>query len=125
MQNKGINAAIVSGDIPKKERERVLADFKAGKIQVVSNVGVLTIGFDFPALDTVIIARPTRSLALYYQMLGRAIRLYPQKQAWCLDLCGNYRRFGGFEDLKIECPLGSSRWVVTSKGRQLTGVLLS
>lgn len=124
LRRKGISASIVSGDTPKKEREQILTDFKAGKIRVVSNVGVLTIGFDFPALDTIIIARPTRSLALYYQMLGRAVRLYEGKTAWCIDLCGNYSRFGGFEDLKVESPLGSTRWVVTSKGRQLTGVSL-
>lgn len=60
--------AIVSGTTPKKEREAILKDFKAGRIRVVSNVGVLTTGFDYPELDTVVMARPTMSLALYYQI---------------------------------------------------------
>ena len=125
LRSKGIVASIVSGETPKSERNAIISGFKEGKIQVVSNVGVLTIGFDFPALDTIIIARPTRSLALYYQMIGRCVRNYEGKKAWCIDLCSNYKRFGGFEDLKIECPLGSSRWVVTSNGRQLTGVTIT
>ena len=52
-------AAIVSGDTPKGERERILKAFKAGEISVVANVGVLTTGFDYPELDTVVMARPT------------------------------------------------------------------
>ena len=46
--------AIVSGDTPKKEREHILEAFKAGEIPVVANVGVLTTGFDYPELDTVV-----------------------------------------------------------------------
>ena len=59
---------VVSGKTPKKEREAILERFKAGETEVLANVGVLTTGFDFPALDTIILARPTMSLALYYQM---------------------------------------------------------
>lgn len=68
LADAGIKAAIVTGDTPKQERERILEDFKAGKIQVCSNVNCLSTGFDYPELDTVIMARPTKSLALYYQM---------------------------------------------------------
>ena len=57
---------MVSGTTPKTERERILNDFKSGKIKVVVNVGVLTTGFDYPELDTVVMARPTMSLAMYY-----------------------------------------------------------
>ena len=124
LRKKGVTAVVVSGDTPKRERDQIVADFKAGCIQVLANANVFSMGFDYPALDTVIIAHPTRSLARWYQQIGRVVRLSPGKTAWVLDLCGNYKRFGGFEDLKIECPLGSSRWVVTSKGRQLTGVTL-
>ena len=60
--------AIVSGDTPKKEREHILEAFKAGEIPVVANVGVLTTGFDYPELDTVVMARPTMSLAMWYQI---------------------------------------------------------
>lgn len=59
---------VVSGATSKKEREAILERFKSGETEVIANVGVLSTGFDFPALDTIILARPTMSLALYYQM---------------------------------------------------------
>ncbi|SFG55224.1 intein N-terminal splicing region [Prevotella sp. KH2C16] len=65
---KGISAAIVTGATTKAERESILQDFKNGIVKVVANVGTLTTGFDYPELDTVILGRPTKSLALYYQM---------------------------------------------------------
>lgn len=68
LQSLGVNAAIVTGETPKKEREAILEGFKRREIKVVANVGVLTTGFDYPALDTVVLARPTKSLGLYYQM---------------------------------------------------------
>ena len=119
---KNINAAIVTGETPKKERERILADFKSGVIKVVANVGTLTTGFDYPELDTIILARPTKSLGLYYQMIGRGIRPYEGKNGWIVDLCGSFRRFGQVSDLRIECPIGTQKWMVTSRGRQLTNV---
>ncbi len=56
---------IVSGETPKKEREQILEAFKSGEIPVVANVGVLTTGFDYPELDTIVMARPTMSLAMW------------------------------------------------------------
>lgn len=119
---KGIRAAIVTGETPKRERKNMLEDFKSGKIQVIANVGVLTTGFDYPELDTIILGRPTKSLALYYQMVGRAIRPHQGKDGWVIDLGGTYRRFGAVADLRIDCPPGSSKWAVYSRGRQLTNV---
>lgn len=116
------SCAIVSGSTPKAERERVLADFKNGKIKVVANVGVLTTGFDYPELDTIVIARPTKSLSLYYQIVGRAIRPHEGKQGWIVDLCGNVRRFGKVEDLKLVEPK-KSLWEVQSGQRRLTNVM--
>lgn len=114
--------AIVSGDTPKAERERILQAFKAGEIPVVANVGVLTTGFDYPELDTVVMARPTMSLALYYQIVGRSIRPHPDKEsAWFVDLCGNIKRFGKVEDLKL-VDTGKGKWAVFSNGKQLTNV---
>lgn len=116
------NCAIVTGDTPKKEREDLLKRFKAGEIEVISNVGVLTTGFDYPELDTIVLARPTKSLALYYQMVGRGIRPCGDKVGWVVDLCGNYKRFGAVSDLRVECPEKSTRWMITSRGKQLTNV---
>lgn len=118
---KGISAAIVTGTTPKTEREQLLNDFKSGKIKVVANVGVLVVGFDFPALDTVILARPTKSLAWYYQAVGRGIRPFKGKDGWVIDLAGNYRRFGKVSDLKIDVEKPHSQlWCVKSNGKILT-----
>ena len=114
--------AIVSGDTPKKEREHILEAFKAGEIPVVANVGVLTTGFDYPELDTVVMARPTMSLAMWYQIVGRAIRPHPSKECgWIVDLCGNIKRFGEVSDLRL-FDSGNGKWAVFSNGRQLTNV---
>lgn len=117
-------AAIVTGSTPKSDRETILRDFQAGRIKVVANVGVLTTGFDYPELDTVVLARPTMSLALYYQMVGRAIRPHKDKpEAWIVDLCGNYNRFGRVEEMQITCDKPDAWYVKSPKG-QLTNVYL-
>lgn len=114
--------AIVSGDTPKSTREMILKQFKTGEIPVVANVGVLTTGFDYPELDTIVMARPTMSLAMYYQIVGRAIRPHPSKECgWFVDLCGNIKRFGEVSDLRL-VDGGNGKWAVFSKGRQLTNV---
>lgn len=124
LQSIGVNAAIVTGETPKKERETILEGFKRREIKVVANVGVLTTGFDYPALDTVVLARPTKSLGLYYQMVGRAIRPFDGKDGWIVDLSGNYSRFGNVADLFISRPPGTTKWAVYSRGTQLTNVVL-
>lgn len=124
LQSIGVNAAIVTGETPKKEREAILEGFKKREIKVVANVGVLTTGFDYPALDTIVLARPTKSLGLYYQMVGRAIRPFEGKDGWIVDLSGNYKRFGNVADLFITRPPGTTKWAVYSRGTQLTNVVL-
>lgn len=124
LQSEGISAAAVSAQTPKKERDSIVAGFKNGKIKVVANVGVLQTGFDHPALDTIILARPTKSLAWFYQAVGRAIRPYPDKHGWVIDLAGSYRQFGPVSDLQIcvEKP-NTQLYCVASHGRQLTNKL--
>jgi len=115
-------AEMVSGETPKRERERILNEFKSGEIKIVTNVGVLTTGFDFPELETIVLARPTMSLALYYQMIGRAMRPHENKSsAWIIDLCQTYKRFGRVESLvlKPEKP-NSDLWAIYSNNNQLT-----
>lgn len=70
-------AAWVCGKTDREERRRVLADFAAGKLQVVCNCGVLTEGFDDPGVEVVIMGRPTKSRSLYSQMVGRSTRPLP------------------------------------------------
>lgn len=122
LKMNGIRAEFVTGETPKKEREKILEDFKAKKIQVVANASVLVTGFDYPALDTIILASPTKSLARYYQQVGRIIRPYPNKKGWVIDMVGNFKRFGSVADLKINNPNG--KWEVSSKGKRLTNTPL-
>ena len=113
-------AEMVSGKTPKKERETILNNFKSGKTKIVANVGVLTIGFDFPELETIVLARPTRSLALYYQMIGRAMRPHKNKpSAWIIDLCQTYKRFGKVESLELRAER-NNLWAIYSENKQLT-----
>lgn len=99
------SCAMVSGTTPKKDREEILENFKNGCVDVLVNVGILTTGFDYPELDTIVMARPTMSLALYYQIVGRALRPHPSKESsWFVDLAGNIKRFGKVEDLHLVEP---------------------
>jgi type I site-specific restriction endonuclease len=70
-------ASWVCGKTDREERRRILADFAAGKLQVVCNCGVLTEGFDDPGVEVVIMGRPTKSRSLYSQMVGRSTRPLP------------------------------------------------
>lgn len=71
---QGIEARSIDGGTPNYDRRRLIADYKAGRVQVLVNYGVLTTGFDAPNTNAVVIARPTASLVLYSQMIGRGIR---------------------------------------------------
>lgn len=95
------NSAFITGETKPKERDRILNDFKEGRIKVLCNVGVLVCGFDYPALDTIVIARPTMSLRFWYQAVGRIIRPYPNKCGWVVDLGGNIERFGEVENFHL------------------------
>jgi len=115
-------SVLLTSDTKKAERERILSQFKSGKIRCVVNVGVLTTGFDYPELEAVLIARSTMSLALYYQIVGRAMRIAPNKKnAWILDLGGNVNFFGKIETMKIKQD-SKGRFSIWNDGRQLTNV---
>jgi superfamily II DNA or RNA helicase len=70
-------ARFVTGTTPKDERRGMLADYAAGKFQMLVNVGVATEGFDEPGIQVIVMARPTKSRALYAQMAGRGTRPLP------------------------------------------------
>lgn len=78
-------AAVVTGSTPSEERVNTVEAFRQGKIAVLINVGVFTEGTDLPVTDSLVLARPTASANLYYQMLGRGLRVYAGKQD-CLVL---------------------------------------
>ncbi len=88
-QASGIAAGWVSGALPLDQRRDVLRRFATGEIQVLVNCMVATEGYDNPAVDCVVVARPTKSRALYTQMVGRGTRLFPgKKDALILDVVG-------------------------------------
>ncbi|MDP3025915.1 MAG: DEAD/DEAH box helicase [candidate division Zixibacteria bacterium] len=70
----GYYAAHIDGDTPVHMRKKIIDDFRSGNIRVLCNYGVLSTGFDAPQTDVVFISRPTASLVLYSQMIGRGIR---------------------------------------------------
>ncbi|MDZ4786861.1 MAG: DEAD/DEAH box helicase [bacterium] len=73
------NAALVVGDTPSQDRDAIISQFKAQKIKFLVNVSVLTTGFDAPHVDLIAILRPTESVSLYQQIVGRGLRLYEGK----------------------------------------------
>jgi DNA repair protein RadD len=120
-------AAMITANTPADKRAQILRSFKNGLTRVVTNVGVLTTGFDHPELSTVVLARPTMSLALYYQCVGRVIRPHPSKPtAHVVDMVGLKKRFGPIEQLWMQ-PGGKTgqQWVIVTgeqRDRVLTNV---
>ena len=92
----GINAEVVTSKTPKRDREKILEDFKNNEIQVLINVEILTTGFDEPSVECLLMARPTKTLRLYLQMVGRGLRLFDGKKE-CLFLdCANTIKSNGY-----------------------------
>jgi ATP-dependent helicase IRC3 len=81
----GVSAGIVYGEMARDARRDALEQFRKGNTRVLTNVGVLTEGFDDPEVSAIAMARPTRSEGLYAQCVGRGTRLYPGKKD-CLVL---------------------------------------
>lgn len=90
-----IKAICVKGSTPLEERKQIYKDFDKGEIKVLTNVLVLTEGFDAPKIKAVLMARPTQSRALYLQCVGRGLRKSPEKSHCIIldltDNCDKYR----------------------------------
>ncbi|PXX98425.1 DEAD/DEAH box helicase [Halomonas sp. LBP4] len=109
-------AALVTGATPSAEREAIIAAFKAQRLKYLVNVAVLTTGFDAPHVDLIAILRPTESVSLYQQIVGRGLRLAPGKaDCLILDYAGNPwdlyapevgspRPAGDTEPVQVACP---------------------
>lgn len=85
LQAAGIPAEHIDAHTPKAERTDILRRYQKGEVRVVSNMGVLTEGFDAPQTSAILMARPTRSETLFTQVIGRGLRLFPGKSD-CLIL---------------------------------------
>ena len=95
LNKNGITACYVHSKMPTHHRDEIISLFKKGVFQCLVNVAVLTTGFDFPAIDLVVLLRPTMSPVLHVQMIGRGSRPSPGKQdCLVLDFAGNLQRLG-------------------------------
>ena len=95
----GYNASHVDGSMDIDERDRILADFERGTVQVLTSCDLISEGFDIPAIEVAILLRPTQSLSLYLQQVGRAIRIHPDKTSTIvLDHAGNTARHGFIDE---------------------------
>lgn len=118
LNEMGISAAAVHSDLTSTERNKILADWFAGRIRAVTNNNVLTTGVDHPPLDLIVGLRPTESTTLWVQMLGRgtrpcfapgfdlstregrhaAIAASHKQNCMVLDFAGNIKKLGPIND---------------------------
>ncbi len=107
-RRRGITCETIFGNTPKVERDRIIAAFKRGEIRALASMGVLTTGFNAPAVDLIAMLRPTKSPGLYVQMAGRGTRLSPGKEnCLVLDFAGNVQRHGPIDLVRPKRPGGS------------------
>lgn len=91
----GIPTVHLDASTPFKERQHYFEKLASGEVRVISSIGCLTEGFDVPSISFVILARATKSRALYVQMAGRGLRISPNKtDCLILDFGGNVKRLG-------------------------------
>jgi DNA repair protein RadD len=108
--NSGIKAEHLDGMTKQDEREAILARLASGETEVVCNCAVLTEGFDLPELACIILVRPTKSLLLFRQMIGRGLRTAPGKDSCIiLDHAGAVHRHG--------LPTDKIEWTLTTDQR--------
>jgi DNA repair protein RadD len=101
VRERGFSCATIFGHTPKGERDRIIGAFKRGEIRALASMGVLTTGFNAPAVDLIAMLRPTKSTGLYVQMAGRGTRLAPGKDnCLVLDFAGNVARHGPIDLVK-------------------------
>lgn len=90
----GIPSAHFDSDTPKRERERIIEDFRNGRIRILCNVDLISVGFDCPDCTAVLLMRPTISTALFIQQSMRALRFKEGKTAVVIDFVNNFKRHG-------------------------------
>ncbi|OIP69409.1 MAG: hypothetical protein AUK48_14595 [Oscillatoriales cyanobacterium CG2_30_44_21] len=92
---EGIPAEHLDGETPEEERKAIIERFRTGETRVLCNVNIVTEGFNLPDIEVVQVARPTKSLSLWLQMVGRGLRTAEGKDvALILDHTDNFARLG-------------------------------
>ena len=96
------SAGVITGQTPAALRDITLNEFKCGNTRYLINCQVLTTGMDAPNVDCIVMLRPTMSVSLYVQMVGRGLRLHPSKtNTLVLDFAGNVSRLGPIDKIEI------------------------
>lgn len=104
LKERGRKAASVSYRSTKDHLKKVFDDLKSGELHFITNAVKLSEGFDYPPIQTVILARPTRSPVLYKQMIGRGLRNHPEKyDCFVLEFSGNDPKMICWEDIDQNC----------------------
>lgn len=98
LKAEGLPIMHLDNTATKKQRKKILNWFRDTPDAILTSVSILTTGFDEPTIDTIILNRATRSLTLYFQMIGRGSRILNNKSKFSvIDLGNNYQRFGPWE----------------------------
>ncbi|MBQ9253444.1 MAG: DEAD/DEAH box helicase family protein [Bacteroidales bacterium] len=94
-EKEGFNCVAIDSDTPKEKREEFVEKFRNGAIDIICNVNIFSEGFDCPDVECIQLARPTTSLSMYLQQVGRGLRISKNKDKTIfLDNVGLYNRFG-------------------------------
>ena len=93
---------MVTSKTSSTDRDLILQNFSKNQLKIICNVNVLSVGFDAPTIDCVVMMRPTGSARLYYQQVGRGFRIHQSKQnCLVLDYGGNVMRHGAVDQIKV------------------------
>jgi len=119
LQKKIKGSTLIHSKLSDKEKDYNLSSFMTLEVDVMINVNMLSVGFDHPRLDAIIKGRPTNSFTIYYQQLGRLVRLHIDKEnGKVVDFSGNIEKFGKLEDLVFK--FNGKKWFMFSGDKQLT-----
>jgi DNA repair protein RadD len=103
IRETGLIAEVITGEDSREKRKSIYEAFHDGAIHCLVSCDVLTTGFNEPAVDLIVLVRATISTALYVQILGRGMRIHPEKKDCCiLDYGGNIARHGPIDQIKIK-----------------------
>lgn len=119
------SCAAVYSDMNPTDRNRIIDEFKSGKLRIIIQVNILSVGFDYPQLDCIITGRPTSSLSWWYQFVGRVTRIHPEKKnGLVVDFVGSVPKFGRVEELYFKKD--GQLWKLYGEDKKLlTGIPLS
>lgn len=120
-RSRGLRAEFVLGETDKDRRKDIIKNYSEGKLDVVVNCGVFTEGFDEPSIETILMARPTKSSVLFSQMVGRGLRLFENKDR--LKLIDFVDNTGKHSVMSLPSLFGVPKSLKGVKGKFITNYL--